>query len=96
MEDPHADFPEMVGVFDTSDGFALGMAASALDLAGIIYDIIAVPDVSLNAAPADPKWWTRPQRILVSREDEAEALAVVEPFKYPLDDNGAEGLETQN
>jgi hypothetical protein len=54
-------FPEMVGVFDTSDNFALGMAANALSQAGIIYDIVAISDVSLNEAPVAPKWWTRPK-----------------------------------
>lgn len=83
----------MVGIFDTSDNFALGMAANELDRAGIPYDIVAIPALSLNRGPAEPKWWVPPQRILVAKEDEDEATALIEPLKYPVD--GSDPSETR-
>jgi hypothetical protein len=75
--------PEMVGVLDTNDNFALCMATTALVEAGIDYDVV---DIRLpeNLRNTNPKWWISPCRVLVAREDETEARALVEPFQEPL------------
>jgi hypothetical protein len=74
-------FPEMIGVLDTEDSFALGMATIALSEAGIIYDVVNMPDSPANLESEKPKWWIPPSRILVSLEDADEARLLVEPFK---------------
>ena len=66
-------FPEMVGVLDTNDNWALASAATALSDAGIIFDIVAIDSVPANLQTPEPKWWTRPSRILVAKEDADEA-----------------------
>jgi hypothetical protein len=76
-------FPELVGVLDTNDNFALGMAAAALSEAGIVYDIVAIADLPENLEAEKPKWWIRPTRILVAAEDASEARSLVEPFQTP-------------
>ena len=55
MDRPES-FPELVGVLDTSDSFALGMAAAALDEAGIVYDIVGIRDLPANLQAEKPKW----------------------------------------
>jgi hypothetical protein len=75
--------PKLVGVLDTNDNFALGMATVALREAGIVYDVVPIPDLPVNLEAEKPKWWTRPIRILVSAEDANEARSLVEPFKTP-------------
>jgi hypothetical protein len=74
-------FPEMVGILDTEDNFALGMATVALSEAGIVYDVVPIPDLPANLEAEKPKWWIRPTPILVSLEDANEARLLVEPFK---------------
>ena len=76
----------MVGIFDTNDNFALGMATSGLTEAGVIYDVVQIPELVLNEVPTNPKWWIPPHRILVAAEDEADACALIEPFKHPIGD----------
>ena len=80
MDRPES-FPELVGVLDTSDSFALGMAAAALNEAGIVYDIVGIRDLPANLQAEKPKWWIRPSRILVSVKDASEARSLVEPFR---------------
>jgi hypothetical protein len=80
-------FPKMVGILDTNDNFALSCATTALKEAGIICDVVAIADVPDHLKAANPKWWIRPSRILVSAEDEAEARALVEPFVEPIADS---------
>jgi hypothetical protein len=82
VDSPEA-FPKLVGVLDTNDNFALGMATVALRKAGIVYDIVAIPDLPASLEVEKPKWWIRPTRILVSAEDANEARSLVEPFKTP-------------
>jgi hypothetical protein len=81
------DFPELVGVLDTNDNFALVSACHALSRAGIIFDVVAVPDLPESLRTANPKWWIRPCRILVAKEDEPDARELAEPFQHPLADN---------
>ena len=84
-------FPKLVAIFDTNDGFALGSACAALNQAGIIFVIVLIPDVPEAVTAHKPKWWTRPSRILVSNDDEAEARKLVEPFLEPaVTDEAAE------
>jgi hypothetical protein len=78
-------FPQMVGVLDTNDKFALASAATALDQAEIVYDIVPIADVPDSLKVTNPTWWVRPSRILVSAEDEAEARALVERFQAPIE-----------
>jgi hypothetical protein len=66
-------FPKLVGVLDTNDNFALGMATVALGEAGIVYDTVAIPDLPENLEAEKPKWWIPPTRILVGAEDASEA-----------------------
>jgi hypothetical protein len=80
---PEAEaFPALVGVLDTSDGFALGMATAALREADIIYDV--VPVLWLENPLKSVTWKIGPSRILVSLDDENEARALVEPFQQPM------------
>jgi hypothetical protein len=76
-------FPKMVGVLDTNDNFALASACTALDRAGIVFDVVSVSDVPESLKSPEPKWWIRPSRILVSDGDEAEARQLVEQFQLP-------------
>jgi hypothetical protein len=76
----------MVGIFDTNDKYAPGLAISQLQEAGIIFDLVDIPKLSLNGSLADPKWRITPRRLLVSKGYEAEATALIEPLKYPLED----------
>jgi hypothetical protein len=78
-------FPEMVGILDTEDFFALGMAGTALLEAGIVYDVVEIPDFpSSDGTSEKPKWWTSPCRIMVAVEDADEARLIVEPYLQPL------------
>jgi len=76
-------FPQMVGVLDTEDNFALSMATTALTEAGIIYDVVDIPAVPTSAESEKPKWWTPPCRILVAVEDADEARSLLEPYLQP-------------
>jgi hypothetical protein len=80
-------FPEMVGVLDTEDGFALGMAGNALADAGIIYDVVSLAEVNPIPESERPTWWIPPCRILVSSEDADDARSIVEPYLQPLPKN---------
>jgi hypothetical protein len=80
------DFPKLAGVLDTNDNFALASAATALQQAEIIFDVVPITDPSARLRAENPKWWIRPTRILVSAEDEAEARILVEPFQQPVSD----------
>jgi hypothetical protein len=42
---PTESFPELVGVLDTNDNFALGISTAALNEAGIVYYVVAIPDL---------------------------------------------------
>jgi hypothetical protein len=84
----------MVGVFDTNDNFALGLATTALTESGILHDVIRIPEVELNQALANPKWWIQPCRILVASEDELDARALLEMLQSPLGDSASEGMES--
>ena len=75
----------MVGVLDTNDNFALASAATALDQAEIVYDVVPIVDVPDNLKITNPKWWVPPSRILVAAEDEREARAIVEHFQSPVE-----------
>jgi hypothetical protein len=75
-------FPELVGILDTNDGFALGMATAALREAEIIYDVIPIPE--LEDTLTSVTWKTGPSRIMVSVDDEREARELVEPFQEPV------------
>jgi hypothetical protein len=77
----------MVGVLHTNDGFALGSAATALDHAEIVYDVVLIADVPDNLKLTNPIWRGLPSRILVSAEDEAEARALVERFQAPVENS---------
>ena len=84
MDQPE-QFPQMVGVLDTEDRFALGMATTALSEAGIVYDVIDIPDIQIGfQAPEKPNWWTYPCRIMVAMEDANEARSIVEPYLSSL------------
>jgi hypothetical protein len=74
-------FPQMVGILDTEDNFALGMAGTALNEAGIVYDVVEIPDVPDSSQSEKPKWWIPPSRIVVSVEDAYEARSLVEPYQ---------------
>ena len=74
----------MIGVLDTEDNFALGMATSALAEAGIIFDVVDIPAMPANRKFEEPKWWTPPCRILVAVEDADEARALLEPYQQPV------------
>lgn len=82
MDQPEI-FPQMIGVLDTEDNFALAMATTALRDAGIIFDLVAIPAVQGAIAAERPKWWTPPCRILVAVEDEGEARSLLEPYQQP-------------
>ena len=58
------------------------MATVALSEAGIVYDIVAIPDLPADLEGEKPKWWIPPTRILVSSDDANEARSLVEPFKF--------------
>src|SRR5579871_2246613 len=77
-------FPSLVGVLDTNDNFALGMATHALDRAGIIYDVVEISDAPANLKTPEPKWWIPPSRVLVSTNDAEEARSLVEPYRERL------------
>jgi hypothetical protein len=81
---PQETFPQLVGVLDTNDSFALGMATAALAEANIIYDIVSMAAVSEYPGAAKSKWWIPPCRVMVSVEDETDARALVEPFQQPI------------
>jgi hypothetical protein len=81
---PTESFPELVGVLDTNDNFALGMARAALTEAGIVYDVVAISGLSANLEATKPKWWIRPSRILVAQEDASEARSLLEPYQQPI------------
>ena len=83
------DFPKLVGVLDTNDNFALASAATALEQAEIIFDVVPITDLPPSVKTENPKWWTPPTRILVAAEDEAEARTLVEPFQQPVSDTHA-------
>jgi hypothetical protein len=74
----------MVGVLDTNDNFALASACTSLDQAGIVFDVVPVPDVSAALKSPEAKWWVPPSRILVSDEDEAEARELLATFQEPI------------
>jgi hypothetical protein len=81
---PAEPFPKMVGVLDTNDNFALASACTALDQAGIVFDVVPVSDVPAALKSPEAKWWVPPSRILVSDEDEAEARELLAPFQKPI------------
>ena len=82
MDRPES-FPQLVGILDTNDSFALGMAAAALDEAGIVYDIVAIRDLPAHLEADKPKLWISPSRILVAVEDASDARSLVAPFRKP-------------
>ena len=71
----------MVGVLDTENNFALGMATADLGDAGIIYDVVEVPAVP--ALLKRPTWWILPCRIMVAVEDADETRSLIEPYQQP-------------
>jgi hypothetical protein len=80
------DFPRLVGVLDTNDNFALASAATALEQADIIFDVVPITDLPASLRTENPTWGTPPTRILVAAEDEAEARMLVESFEQPVSD----------
>lgn len=82
--DQQETFPQLVGILDTNDNWALASATTALSEAGIIFDVVAIDGVSASLEASEPKWRIRPSRILVAIEDAIEARALVEPFQMPL------------
>ena len=82
----------MVGIFDTNDNFALGIATSALDQSGIIYEVIGISEVALNKVLTNPKWWIPPCRILVAAEDEVDARELIAMLQSP--ECESEGMES--
>jgi hypothetical protein len=79
--DQPKSFPQLIGVLDTEDNFALSLATVALVEAGIIYYLADIP-----AGPANvekPKWWIPPCRILVAIEDAGEARSLLELCQQP-------------
>ena len=83
MDQPET-FPQLVGVLDTNDNWALASATTALSEAGIIFDVVAIGCVPANLEASEPKWQIRPSRILVAIEDASEARSLVEPFQTPI------------
>ena len=96
MEDQN---PDLVTVLETKDTFALALAKSALEDAGInylvtgddpryfpIYDgVVGVPNMGQTPM------WKCSSKIQVARESEAEARALLEPLQNPSTaDSGAE------
>jgi len=81
MDQPES-FPELVGVLDTNDKWALGMALTSLDEAGIIYDVVNITDVPVVLKPASPDYWIPPCRILVAVEDAPEVRSLLEPLQH--------------
>jgi hypothetical protein len=73
-----------VGVLDTNDNAALGLAAAALRDANIVFDVVPIADLPANPGSPEPKWWIRPCRILVSVEDASEARELLEPFQRAM------------
>ncbi len=86
MEQPET-FPQLIGVLDTNDNWALASATTALSEAGIIFDIVAIDCVPANLEASVPKWRIRPSRILVAIEDASEARSLVEPFQTPISES---------
>ncbi|HEY7387503.1 MAG TPA: hypothetical protein VH640_03270 [Bryobacteraceae bacterium] len=88
-EPENETFPKLVGILDTDDNFALGMAVAALDEAGIVYDIVPVPEWEESLkGQQEPKWRISPSRIRVCTEDEHEARSLVEPLQEPIPGEG--------
>ena len=88
MEDQN---PDLVTVLETKDTFALALARSALEDAGINYlvngddpryfpiyeGVVGVPGIGQTPL------WKCSCRIQVARESEAEARALLEPLQNP-------------
>jgi hypothetical protein len=83
MDQPE-QFPEMVGLLDTEDGWALGLVGNELADAGIIYDVVSIAEVRPIPESEKPSYWIPPCRILVSAEDADDARSIVEPYLQPL------------
>jgi len=87
---------ELVTVLDVRDSFALGLAKSALEEAGVEYVVdIENPDYlpgfhGASGIGATP-FWKVSGRILVRRDSELEARAILEPLNEspPLADDAA-------
>src|SRR4051812_32195088 len=75
----------MIGVLDTDDNFIFSMAATALHDAGIIFDVVAIPELSGDPSKTNPNDWIRPCRILVASEDASEARSMLEPYRAPTE-----------
>lgn len=88
MDQPET-FPQAVAALDTNDNFALGLAAAALNEAGIIFDVVDISDEPLSDVlkAANPKWWIPPCRIFVATEDANEARSLLDPLQQgPISD----------
>lgn len=95
MEDRN---PDLVTVLETNDTFALALAKSSLEEAGIDYLVSGddpryfplqdgvVGAVGIGQTPL----WKCSCKIQVARKSEAEARALLEPLQNPRADNGAE------
>ena len=71
------------------------MATVALSEAGIVYDIVAIPDLPENPEAEKPKGWICLTRILVAAEDASEARSLVEPFQTPRSKSYIEASSTR-
>lgn len=81
--------PELAVVLEARDTFALGLAKAALDEAGIAYvvseeDPGLLPGIRGGAGIGATPLWRCQARILVAREWEEEARALLEPLRNPL------------
>jgi hypothetical protein len=72
------------------------MASAALTEAGIVHDLVPIPELPGNMGAAKPKWWIRPTRILVAQEDASEAGSLVEPYQQPRSMNEMESESVQD
>ncbi len=95
--------PELVTVLETSDTFALALAKSALEDAGIEHLVsgddpryFQIHDGVVGAAGiGQTPLWKCSCKIQVARESEAEARALLEPLQNPpAADSDAESGET--
>ena len=70
----------VVVVLETNDRLQLGLARGLLDEAGISYNILGQITTLVNDVDPFLKKWVRLQ---VSRDQESEALEVLEPVLHP-------------
>lgn len=84
---------DLVTVLETSDTFALALAKSALEEAGIDYIVsgddpknrVGYPGILGNSGIGETPLWKCSCQIRVTRESEAEALALLEPLRAHKD-----------